>query len=629
MLGYVRYFDGKRSYRVTDLREIPMAPSRRKLLTGVLVGSAMFTMLCIAQSKAPAALITIVTPMEAPEWAKLERSLLDAQTPAIVEFYNKYYDNRGYVQCVLRWGADDGPDDAFENMANWPELHALGGSDEVLRLYLKANEGMLRQYTEAKTTQVPAGLNGMYYKEFSTQSDWMHHGEGLRIFNRMGLSVPADTKYLERARRYAGFYMSEDPGAPNYDPNLKLIRSLINGSRGPMLRKATALDWVGDPINIENFRAGHSERNFDEMLAHYVEYHDVVGDSFLNLVATTLPLNAYLATGEAKYKKWIVEYMDAWLDRMKHNNGVIPSFVDLDGKIGGPDGKWWGNAYGWGFSPVNPVTGRREDRNRIPRAIVGFNNALWVTGDPKYIDAWRDMIDAVNANARVADGRKQYPTMYGPNGWYGWQAQPWNVGALEIWYWSMKPADLERVRQNNPWIAYLQGENASYPETALRNDLRSMETRVTRMRADLTTPADRLADNMMDFNPAAVDALIRLTLGGLPTGRDGGLLNARLRYFDPARQRAGLPESVAALVSEMTDAGTVVMLVNLDKASSRDVVVQGGAYGEHRIESVEVAGKSVAVGKRSFNVRLAPGAGSKITLRMKRYSEQPTVSFPF
>jgi len=606
-----------------------MAPSRRKLLTGVLVGSAMFTMLCIAQSKAPAALITIVTPMEAPEWAKLERSLLDAQTPAIVEFYNKYYDNRGYVQCVLRWGADDGPDDAFENMANWPELHALGGSDEVLRLYLKANEGMLRQYTEAKTTQVPAGLNGMYYKEFSTQSDWMHHGEGLRIFNRMGLSVPADTKYLERARRYAGFYMSEDPGAPNYDPNLKLIRSLINGSRGPMLRKATALDWVGDPINIENFRAGHSERNFDEMLAHYVEYHDVVGDSFLNLVATTLPLNAYLATGEAKYKKWIVEYMDAWLDRMKHNNGIIPSFVDLDGKIGGPDGKWWGNAYGWGFSPVNPVTGRREDRNRIPRAIVGFNNALWVTGDPKYIDAWRDMIDAVNANARVADGRKQYPTMYGPNGWYGWQAQPWNVGALEIWYWSMKPVDLERVRQNNPWIAYLQGENASYPETALRNDLRSMETRVTRMRADLTTPADRLADNMMDFNPAAVDALIRLTLGGLPTGRDGGLLNARLRYFDPARQRAGLPESVAALVSEMTDTGTVVTLVNLDKASSRDVVVQGGAYGEHRIESVEVAGKSVAVGKRNFNVRLAPGAGSKITLRMKRYSEQPTVSFPF
>ena len=26
----------------------------------------------------------------------------------------------------------------------------------------------------------------------------------------------------------------------------------------------------------------------------------------------------------------------------EQNNGVIPSFVDLDGKIGGPEGKWWG-----------------------------------------------------------------------------------------------------------------------------------------------------------------------------------------------------------------------------------------------------------------------------------------------
>ena len=339
--------------------------------------------------------------MAPPAWAVLERRVLDASTPALTEFYKKYYDDRGYVQCVLRWGADDGPDDAFENFAGWPELHALGGSDDVLRLYRKGLDGMIAQYTAARTTEVPAGRGGMYYKEFSAQADWMHHGEGLRVFNRMGLSVPNDTKYRERARRFAGFYMGEDAEAANYDPARKLIRSLINGSRGPMLRKATPIDWVGDPIDIQNFTAGHAERNFDEMLAHYAEYGDVAGDSFLNLVATTLPLDAYLVTGEAKYRKWIVEYMDAWLERMKQNDGIIPSFVDLDGKIGGPDGKWWGNAYGWGFSPVNPVTGRRENRNRIPRALVGFNNALWVTGDQKYVDAWRSMIDAVNSHAVV------------------------------------------------------------------------------------------------------------------------------------------------------------------------------------------------------------------------------------
>src|SRR4029450_3969417 len=103
----------------------------------------------------------------------------------------------------------------------------------------------------------------------------------------------------------AGLYMGEDAEAPNYDARHRLIRSLINGSRGPLLRKATPTDWVGDPIDIENFRAGHSERNFGEMLAHYAEYGDVVGDSFLNLVATTLPLDAYLVTGDARDKKWV------------------------------------------------------------------------------------------------------------------------------------------------------------------------------------------------------------------------------------------------------------------------------------------------------------------------------------
>ncbi len=173
------------------------------------------------------------------------------------------------------------------------------------------------------------------------------------------------------------------------------------------------MEWVGEPFDMSGFDALHGERNFDEFLAHYQEYHDVVGDHALNLVATTLPANAYFATGDQKYKKWVITYVDGWIERMKQNNGVIPTFVDLDGKIGGPSGKWWGSAYGWGFSPVNPVTNRRENRNRMERPIIGLNNALLLTGDQKYIDAWRNMINAVNANARTVDGKTQYPTMYG------------------------------------------------------------------------------------------------------------------------------------------------------------------------------------------------------------------------
>src|SRR5262249_37952563 len=158
--------------------------------------------------------------------------------------------------------------------------------------------------------------------------------------------------------------------------------------------------------------------------------------------------------------------------------------------------------------------------------------------------------------------------------------------------------------------------NPSYPETALQNDLRLVDNRLLQMRRDQTTPAQRLADNMMDFNPVAVDALIRLTLGGLPPGRDGGLLNARVRYFDPTRQRAGLPEDVAALVSKITDTKTVITLVNTNRQSPRRVVVQGGAYGEHRIESVETAGTIVPVHNRTVVVDLAGGAGGTITLEM-------------
>ncbi len=566
--------------------------------------------------------------MAAPEWAKLERQLLAENVPACREYFAKYYDDRGYLQCFVRWGANDGPDDAFENLVGWPELHALGASDEIMQIYLKAWNGMIRQYSEAKTVDVPAGRDGMYFKEFSAQADWMHHGEGLRTFNLMGLSVPTLPVYRERARRFAGFYMGEDSGAANYDPKLKIIRSMLNGSKGPMLRKATALDWVGDPFNVSDFDAAHGESTYAQFLQHYDEYGEVVGDHFLNLVATTLPTDAYLLANEPKYKQWIVDYVNAWLDRMRRNGGVIPSYVALDGTIGGPEGRWWGNAYGWGFSPLNPVTGRRENRNRIPRAIVGFQNALLVTGDRKYVDAWRTMADAINSHARTVDGRMEYPTMFGAGGWYGWQRTPWNIGALEVWYWSQRSEDRARVDAND-WLEFLEGRYPGYAESALRHDLASIPRKVAMFRGDTRPPEKRLADNMMDANPVAVAALEQLMWGALPPGRAGELMNARLRYFDPERRRAGLPEDVGALVSEIGDTRTVVTLVNLSPTVSRTVVVQGGAYGEHQIVRVEWNGKREPIDAREFTVLLASRAGARLTLTLRRYANAPTVRFPW
>jgi hypothetical protein len=595
----------------------------------VAIGALCAATLDLSGATATAgASIRIDSRLEPPRWARLERQLLAENAPACREFFNKYFDDRGYLQCVVRWGANDGPDDAFENFNHWPELHALGAGDEVLQMFLKGHEGLLKQYSAARTTDVPIAREGMYRKEFIVQSDWMHHGEGLQLFNRMGLSIPADPTYQARARRFAGFYMAEDPDAPNYDPAHKIIRSMQNGSRGPMLRKATALDWVGDPFDVKGFDALHGESTFEQFLAHYQEYGDVAGDHFLNLVATTLPMNAYLLAGESKYKKWITEYMDAWLDRMKRNDGIIPSFVDLDGRIGGPEGQWWRNAYGWGFSPVNPVTGRREDRNRIPRALVGFNNALLVTGDQKYVDAWRTMIEAVNSHGRDAAGHRQYPTMYGADGWYGWRDTPWTVGALEVWYWSQRPQDRARIGRN-AWVDFLDGRNSSYPEDALERDLKSIQQRLNALRADTTPPGRRLADNMLDYNPAATDAMVQLMWGALLPGREGGLLNARLRYFDPDRRRAGLPEDVAALVSELSDSRTTVTLVNLSPSQPRTVIVQGGGYGEHQLVSVTSGNQTVGINAPLLTVQLDPGCGRRLVFEMKRYANAPTVKHPW
>src|SRR5438105_669355 len=73
--------------------------------------------------------ITIDTPMSPPAWALLERALLKANTQACQEFFARYFDERGWLLCVERWGGDDGPDDAIENCTDWPILHALGASD--------------------------------------------------------------------------------------------------------------------------------------------------------------------------------------------------------------------------------------------------------------------------------------------------------------------------------------------------------------------------------------------------------------------------------------------------------------------------------------------------------------------
>jgi hypothetical protein len=589
-----------------------------------------FTALTLSRTAAAEPRLVVETPMSPPAWALLERELLRANAAACAEFYERYFDDRGYLLCVERWGGDDGPDDAIENCTDWPVLHALGASDDVLRLYKKAWEGHLRQYTAAKTVEVPLARDGMYYKEFPVTFDWVHHGEGLTVFNLQGLSDPDDARFRQRVRRFAGFYLNEDPGAPNYDPKHRIIRSLFNGSRGPLLRKATALDWAGDPIEVEHrFRLIHGERSYKQMLEHFQDYKDVVGDHPLNLQSTSLAMNAAMLAGEDKYRRWLLEYVDAWRERMAANNNLIPTNVGLDGKIGGATGgKWYGGVYGWGFSVKVPQTGAVAHRNHHYKGFIGFMNAYLLTGDDRYLEPWRRLADAVNAQRKVIDGKEMYPSMYGDEGWYAYRPNRYTHNAREIYYLSMKASDRERVPADR-WLDYLDGKDSRFPEAALRADLERVRQRVRGMRADTTTPDTRLADDPLQFNPASVGSLVELAMGGLPPGRVGSVLHCRLRYFDPVRRRAGLPEDVAALVQKLSADEATLTLVNVNQLAARTVVVQAGGYGEHRFTQAVAGDQKVAVNGPSLTVRLEPGAGTRLVLRMRRYANPPRLAFPW
>ena len=79
----------------------------------------------------------------------------------------------------------------------------------------------------------------------------------------------------------------------------------------------------------------------------------------------------------------------------------------------------------------------------------------------------------------------------------------------------------------------------------------------------------------------------------------------------------------------MTADETVVTLINVSQINPRTVIIQGGAYGEHNVISANIAGTQHNVGAPHFKLRLAPGAGTKITLRMKRHVNQPTFKLPW
>lgn len=598
--------------------------------------------------------VTIDTPMSAPAWALTERELLRVNAEGVDMYSARFVDSRGHMKAPEHWGVSDGPDDLMENIRNWPLAHALGGPDSILERWKTAWDGHLEQFTAAKIPQVEAAKDGIYYKEFITSFDWEHNSEWLGPFYFYGLSRPDDAHHTQRTRKFAGFYMNEDPDAPNYDAQHHIIRSLFNGSRGPKLTPATADDWDGpaapgtDPESPRRTRFRHAS--------------NIRGDHPLNLNVANLVFHAYLLTHDAKYRKWVLEYVDAWAERIRQAGGNIPSNIGLDGRIGGEwDGKWYRGVFGWN----SPDEGVRNYVFRGPGEAFGA--ALLLTGDQKYAAVIRRQIDNLYAAKRVEKGEVLLPRYYGDDGWYGYAPLTGGPSGalgnlpnvmLNLYLWSFSPDDLARLpapdaprARHHPdmrWIAYLQGQAPDYPLTALRESLDEMRRTAERLTGVSTTRrpaaapraagrggagnASRRNGPSLTANPVATTALINLTMGASdPGGSTHGPtpLYAQVRHFDPDARRAGLPPDVGALVEAIRANEIVLTLVNTNPLQPRTMTVQMGAYGEHQATTVRVGDHTVAVDAPFFTVRLEPGAGATLTIGIRRFVNAPTLAFPW
>ena len=586
-------------------------------------------------------------PTTPPAWAVLERRLIDAIDEAAPVFLEKYTRSGGGLIMQEEYPGDGvWADDLYEAFFNWPLYHALGGSDYCGRKAVEEWDAITRQITYDY---------GRAHKEFISDDDWFHNGENYIYFYYLGLSDPRNRDTVSRARRFAGFYMNEDPEVPNYDAERRLVRSPFSGSKGPLFHARFAdvrynlehrhttlgpgYDYPEDWQDRDDWRE-KIHAKFDEVVMR--------GDVTVNLAVVPLVATAFLFTGEQKYRDWIVAYADSWLERTTQNGGIVPDNVGHGGIIGETrGGQWWGGFYGW--------TGRYGHQMMGAAITIASEAACLVTGETRFLELLRGHLDVLMRNGADEGGRLLVP--------HNFDGEWTNFGPIiphppvHLWAASMADEDwqrLERLRQgcegewgamtsrgprshdDRAWTRYLAGELPAYPELVLQANYQEVRRRTEIILNDDQDLTRIDVHHWQQVNPVVTEALVHLTTGGPETIYWGGLARGCVRYFDPCGCRPGLPPDVAALVSALRPDGVELTLVNLDVTAERRVIVGAGSFGEHRFTTVAELGADGANAESArpvdgtyFEVALPPGCEIRIAAGMERYCQEPSYAFPW
>ncbi len=372
------------------------------------------------------------------------------------------------------------------------------------------------------------------------------------------------------------------------------------------------------------------------------------GDVPLNLSATSLVTNAYLYTGDERYKQWVLDYLGAWEERCRANDGIMPDNIGPSGDIGElMDGKWWGGYYGWRWP--------HGARNIVEPALVAGSCALLLTGDFSHLELARSQLDMLWENRREEDGQFKVPARRGDGGWFDFRP-PDPYLYIHLYYLSQSPDDLARIDEIFPerdgfvglpedwgagkagicppkaWFAFTEGGNAGYPDQVFASTHSSICHSLERLAADNSDPETRECYHFQRLNPVVPEALIQMAMGTPAAIYNGGMLQAHVRYFDPTLRRAGLPQHVAALVDKVGADGVSLTLVNTDPVAGCPVLLQAGSFGEHCFTSARLEGgdgdAEVAVDDRHLQVELGPAAQVHLHLGLRRFAGRPSYDLP-
>ena len=586
-----------------------------------------------------------------PNWAVRQRDLIALMDRAVAPFIEKCTRPDGTLIWRSEWTSMDGTDNAYESFLSLPLFYLLGGGDHIYELGRKEWEALTWQFANYGTVD----------REFVTGFDWFHHSESYTYLFYLAMSDPTCHIDRERAKRFANMYIGEDKKAPNWDAEHRMIRSPLNGSKGPRF-VTTQADWdyhrpilaaylapyedfpgadSSDPL----FKVDWTDDAIFEQVLEQINERMTRGDVPLNLSATSMVTHAYLYTGDEKYKQWVLDYYQAWVERRDQNDGVMPDNVGPGGEIGElMNGKWWGGYYGWRWP--------HGARNIIEPALVAGSCALLMTGDFSYLDLCRSQLDMIWSLRKEDDGVVKIPARHGDQGWFDYR-EPDPRFYIHLYYLSQSDEDLARLDEvfpdrkdftkmppdwgrfkagmcpPNAWFSFVEGKHPEYVDQFIDSTYQCVCNGMDRLEQDDSDPEERECFHFQRLSPVLPEALVQMAMGTPAAMYNGGLLQSHVRYFDLDRRRAGLPEHVAAMVDEVGSDRVGLTLVNTDPVDGHGVLIQAGGFGEHTFANVKQDGEKEKVMEGKWlQVNLEPGSQVKLELGLNRFANQPSYDFP-